>query len=321
MTRAWLGWAFVLHGLGHAGAGMWADGPTWIVTASWWLASVGFMAAGSGLLGVPPFVQRVPAIAFAGAVASLTLLAFFRHPLAAVGALIGLTLLGFTMLPGASSDRAVVIMSRRRPVALLATLGVLLHVSVAILARPWEMRMGTTAADRTTALFGDSLYPDARYLVDNAITIHAPVDSVWPWLAQMGQDRGGFYSYEWLEDLFGARITNAERVIPAWTTRQAGDFVRAVPADWLGGVFGDSIGWRIVAMDSGRALVLENWGAFTLRPIDSSTTRFQIRQRNPGQPSLGATVLAPIGLLVLEPAHFIMQRGMLRGVRTRAERG
>ena len=46
----------------------------------------------------------------------------------------------------------------------------------------------------------------------HAITIRAPVEEVWPWLAQIGQDRGGFYSYEWLENLAGCEMRNADRV-------------------------------------------------------------------------------------------------------------
>ena len=322
MTRILYGVVLILHGLAHAGAGMWADAPAWIITPLWLVATVGFVSAGAGMVGVPRFSGQVTAATIAATVASLALLVFFRHPLAIVGAALDLALLGIALLPGADSparQASPAVRSRRRPVAFIVTVIVLAYASAVIGARPWAMRMGTSAADRAIPLFGDALYPDAGYVVDNAITIRAPVDSVWPWLAQIGQDRGGFYSHEWLEDLFGARVTNADSVVPGWTERHAGDFVHAVPPGYLGGAFGDSLGWRIVAIEPGRAIVLENWGAFTLRPIDSVTTRFQIRQRNPGVPSLSGTLVAPVGVLLLEPAHFIMQRGMLRGLRDRAE--
>lgn len=70
----------------------------------------------------------------------------------------------------------------------------------------------------------------------------------------------------------------------------------------------------------GRAIVLERWGAFVLTPVDANTTRLHIRLRGEGVPSLGGSLLAPFELFAFEPAHFIMERGMLRGIRQRAER-
>jgi hypothetical protein len=67
--------------------------------------------------------------------------------------------------------------------------------------------------------------------------------------------------------------------------------------------------------------VLQGWGAFVLHPVDDSTTRLIVRTRGEGKPSLAAVAIAPAGLLVLEPAHFIMQRGMLLGIKQRAEGG
>ena len=50
----------------------------------------------------------------------------------------------------------------------------------------------------------------------HAVTIDAPPQRVWSWLVQTGQDRAGFYSYDWLERLFGADIRNVYEVRPAW---------------------------------------------------------------------------------------------------------
>ena len=68
-----------------------------------------------------------------------------------------------------------------------------------------------------------------------------------------------------------------------------------------------------------RALVLENWGAFVVIPVDEHTSRLHVRLRGPGTPSLLGVVLGPANLLVFEPAHFIMERRMLLGIRDRAE--
>ena len=321
--RKLLGIVLILHGLAHAGAGMWGAGPVWLITVFWCTATVAFLAAGFGFLGVAPFRRAPLSYAVAGWVASTLLLWSFPHIFVVPGILLDLLLVASAILiktsPGESPESLVPTSQMRRLMNAVVVIFVVYAGSV-ILLRPWFMRYGTTAAERATPLFGDSLYPGARYLVDNAVTIDAPADSVWPWVAQIGQDRGGFYSYSVLENLIGAHISNADRIVPAWQNPHVGDLVRAVPDDYLGGVFGSEVGWRIVALQPQRAMVLDKWGAFIVRPLDSATTRLHIRQRNPGAPTMAGNFLAPLGLLFFEPAHFIMQRAMLRGIKRRAER-
>jgi hypothetical protein len=96
-----------------------------------------------------------------------------------------------------------------------------------------------------------------------AVTIQASVTAVWPWLAQVGQDRGGFYSYEWLEDLAGAQIDNADRIRPEWQHREVGEIVRLHPATGL----------KVKVFEPNHALVLEGWGAFVLERADEQRTR------------------------------------------------
>jgi hypothetical protein len=67
-------------------------------------------------------------------------------------------------------------------------------------------------------------------------------------------------------------------------------------------------------------VILDKWGAFVVQPVDARTSRLIVRRREPGTPSLAGIVFGPFSVFVFEPAHFIMQRGMLRGVRDRAER-
>ena len=85
-------------------------------------------------------------------------------------------------------------------------------------------------------------------------------------------------------------------------------------------MFGKEIGWRVAQIVPGRAIVLEGWGAFVLVPVDQHTTRMLIRLRGPGVSSLQSVALSPLGVLVFEPAHFIMERRMLLGIKNRAER-
>ena len=311
----------ILHGLAHAGAGMWSSGPIWLVTLSWCVATVAFMAAGFALLRVAAFRDTVSIATVTGAIASLVLLAYLPHPLIIPGALLDVALATMVLqMADEPLDQAAPSSTRTARLASALAVLVVAYAGAVILLRPSLMRLGTTSADRRAALFGDSLYPNARYIVNNAITIRAPADSVWPWLAQIGQDRAGFYSHSVLENLFGAEIKNSDTLVAAWQGRRVGELVRAVPPDYLGGRLGPDVGWHIVAMDSGRALVLENWGAFVVRPVDANTSKLHIRQHNPGTPSVLGTMLSPAGLLLFEPAHFFMQRGMLRGIKERAER-
>jgi hypothetical protein len=196
---------------------------------------------------------------------------------------------------------------------------VLAYTALVLVMRPVALEWGTTAEERAASLPGDTVFrEEPTYGIDHAITIHAPATAVWPWLVQLGQDRGGFYSYDWLERGFGARIHNADRIHPEWQQRQVDDTVFATQRSYFGGRLG-GLGWRVDVLEPGRVIGLENWGTFVLQPIDSTTTRLFVRTRGDGPPSLLAFVLAPINVFLFEPAHFIMERGMLRGIRARAE--
>ena len=149
-----------------------------------------------------------------------------------------------------------------------------------------------------------------------AITIRAAPSAIWPWLIQMGQGRGGFYTHEWIENLLGADIHNADGVVPAWQQLQVGDTVRLTPDPY----FGQRGQFMIVAeIEPERALVFRqtlpngapaSW-AFLLLPKDHGTTRVVMRRRG-GDPTLFDRVMAP--------GYAFMDRGMLHGLRQRAVR-
>jgi hypothetical protein len=79
------------------------------------------------------------------------------------------------------------------------------------------------------------------------------------------------------------------------------------------------VGWRIKAIDPGRAMVLAQWGAFVLVPVDVQHTRLIVRTRGDATVSMVGFLLGPLNVFVFEPMHFIMQRQMLRGIKVRAE--
>ena len=88
--RRTIGFLMLLHGLAHAGAGIWpmTSAPVWIVSTLWWLAIAGFFASAAGLLGVPSIDRHWRAFANIGALASLALIVVAWHPMLMIGAAI-----------------------------------------------------------------------------------------------------------------------------------------------------------------------------------------------------------------------------------------
>ncbi|MGC2196401.1 MAG: hypothetical protein WA628_17140 [Terriglobales bacterium] len=105
-----------------------------------------------------------------------------------------------------------------------AVLAVLLVIYVAVL-RPWHLRWGSTAVETTEILPGDDLLQGSIGQVTRAITIDAPPEKIWPWLMQMGQDRGGFYSYTPLENMVGADMPQVHTLRAHWYARVPGETV------------------------------------------------------------------------------------------------
>ncbi len=332
MRRRIFATLLILHGLAHAAPGMWAaeSAPSWVVMPLWGAALLGYLGAGLGLLRLPVLRRFWMQLLILASASSILMLTIFAERVGLIGAIfdVALFVVAFELVaPVASAEIAVAeeVGVSQLPHPILHRIGwfvggaAFVYAVAVVAIRPLYLTWGTTAQERDTRLFGDELVKDARYRVDHGITIHAPADSVWPWLAQLGQDRGGFYSYAWLERLIGDDIHNADRIHSEWQKVAAGDTVFAAQSDYLGGRLGHA-GWRISAVEPGRGLYLENWGAFVLQPVDANTTRFIIRTRGAGAPSLTMVVLSPLNVFVFEPAHLIMQRAMMRGVRDRAER-
>ena len=178
--------------------------------------------------------------------------------------------------------------------------------------RPWHLRWGATDEEMDQPLPGDEFAPHPKLRATHAITINAPAADIWPWLLQMGQDRGGFYSYTWLENLAGCHMHNADEVVPEWQELKVGDSV------WL---HPKAPPTKVAAIEPGRAIVLKGWGAFVLKSIDEKTTRLIIRSQGDYEPDLKNPVLNfLLWRIVFEPAHFIMERKMLLGIKERAEK-
>jgi hypothetical protein len=193
-------------------------------------------------------------------------------------------------------------------------------ITYARMLNPRVKRWGATDAElRRTWPGDDFVSPGARSRATRAITIAAPADAVWPWIAQLGQDRAGFYSYSALENLAGADIHNIDYVAPEWQHREVGDIVWLARSDRYGG-WGHQ---RVASIEPGRSMALtgeSDWDAlqhgakasnawtFTVEPVDGRTSRFVVH-------SIGPRV-DPLFDLV----HFVMERRMMLGIKARAER-
>ena len=195
-------------------------------------------------------------------------------------------------------------------------------------ARKRLRNLGATSAERRASLPGDELVPGAKSPSTMAITIDAPPSAVWPWLVQMGCDRGGFYSWDRLDN--GGR-PSAAVIHPEWQTLEVGERVACTPD---GGYW-----FQVERLEPECALVLRSsidvrrhrpydpagprpryfvdgvW-AFVLEELPHGRTRLIVRSFGAVRPRL---LLGATNLLLMDPAHVVMQTRQLRNLKRRAE--
>ena len=176
------------------------------------------------------------------------------------------------------------------------------------------MHWGASPEEVNGALPGDDLVEDPLEVTTRAITVNAWPSHVWPWLAQMGKGRGGLYSYDWLDRVFGVLDgPSADTLLPAFQQLTVGD---TIP-------IGGSPGWPVAIASPNEVLLLDvreagahvTW-SFVLVPISLTQTRLIMRVRA----RLSRGWLLPVQMAVLDPAEFLMVRRQLIGLRDRAER-
>jgi hypothetical protein len=187
-----------------------------------------------------------------------------------------------------------------------------------LVARRWQLRWGATVEESAEILPGDDLISDPGLAATRAITVGAAAGQVWPWIAQLGQGRGGFYSYDFLENLVGCDIHSADQIVSGWQHVEVGDQIRLAP----------QVALAVARLERGRSLVLRGgvpmgdisppydftW-AFVLREDLPGTTRLLVRERY-GYTRPWAWLLVELA----EAVSFAMSQKMLRGIRDRAER-
>jgi len=182
------------------------------------------------------------------------------------------------------------------------------------LLRSWR-RWGATDAEVSRALPGDELVPHPKGGFTQAITIRSPRQRVWSWVAQIGQGRGGFYSYDFLENLIGCNIHSVDRIVADYQHDDRSEGLRLHPK--MPPV-------PLVKMEVGRTLLFGgSWSedaptswVLHLDEVDEKTTRLIARWIFDFKPGLTNILLYKA---FIEPISLIMGRKMLLGIKKRAE--
>ena len=197
-------------------------------------------------------------------------------------------------------------------------------VAYRTLLRPWHECWGATKQETCARLPGDDLVVEPATQATRAITVHAPVEEVWPWIVQLGADRAGFYSYDWLENLFRLGIHSADQIVSDWQQRALGDLVYANAAG--------TGGWYVMRVVPNEVLVLQMANVATGQPArrdeqpweflwtfatkdqGDGSTRLLVRERVGFNSKTTQLLMSPLGLV-----SFVMTQKMMRGVKARAE--
>lgn len=197
-------------------------------------------------------------------------------------------------------------------IGILAGLAVL-AVIVMVALMPWMDRWGATDDEITASFPGDTLVPSPRVIYNRAVIVNASPEQIYPWIVQLGAEKGGMYSYSWFEtNILQCELINADRIHEEWQGLQVGDQVKMCPGD-----FGP-VPFEVALMEPNSAIVMghyengewsDTWH-FILIPQTDGTTRLVLRSRD-----------AKVGWFwdAMRPGEFIMVRGMLLGIKERAE--
>ena len=179
--------------------------------------------------------------------------------------------------------------------------------------RQWCLSWGATDEEVARTLPGDDLLAVPDIVSTRAVWIDAPAGEIWPWLVQMGPGRGGAYTYDWIENLFGLGMHSADRILPQFQDLKVGDAQRL-------GKRGPVL--RVSVLEPERALVMRSddgnwiWGFILVR--EGTGTRLISRNRIavPGAPP----AVRALNTYLMEPGSLIMERRMLLGIKQRAQR-
>jgi hypothetical protein len=196
--------------------------------------------------------------------------------------------------------------------------GAVLVAGTAALSYPLVLRRrcltwGARPEEVARELPGDELLATPDIVSTRAVTIGAPPGAVWPWLIQMGSGRGGAYTYDWIENLFGLGMHSADKVLQQFQDVKVGDEFRLAP---------NRPKLRVEILEPQQVFTVRfedgNWVWIFALFREDGTTRLLSRNRIATPKASALTRL--FSLLVMEPGSLVMERKMLLGIRERAER-
>lgn len=187
--------------------------------------------------------------------------------------------------------------------------------------RPVRAHWGLSAQESAATWPGDHRVPAPDWSWTHAVEVEAPAEVVWPWVAQVGQGKAGFYSYEWLENLVGCEVDNADTVHEEWAHPRVGDLLRLHP---------DMPPLSIVDVEDGAYMVAcagsggegpgpsVSW-LFQVQPLPGGRCRVVSRFRSHLPEGAGWGAKLASGPWLTEAIGFVMDRRMLLGIKERAE--
>jgi hypothetical protein len=185
--------------------------------------------------------------------------------------------------------------------------------------RPWHMHWGATQTEISATMPGDAVVPRAQFNATRAITIDAPPERVWPWIVQLGYGRGGFYTYDLLDN---AGLPSADRIVEDYQDLKVGDLVPMFHE-----THGLAIAYRVDSLDANK------WMLWVHRPHEDERPDSTWSWRLTASPDGGTRLLtrmkqdyrwetpglAAFNLVLMEFGDFAMERRMLKGIKVRAE--
>ncbi len=186
-----------------------------------------------------------------------------------------------------------------------------------------RLSWGTVGTEATDQLPGDALVPEPKWTYTLGVAVDVSPEAVWPWIAQIGQGRGGFYTYQTLENLVGCRITNTTEILAEHQDPAVGEEIHLHPS---------APPLRIEEVDPPNALVLfgapldldaeQSWGMstwqFVIRPGPDGGSRFLTRGRYDHGPDWRSRLT--FGRFPIEVISFVMSRKMMLEIKRLAER-
>ncbi len=185
--------------------------------------------------------------------------------------------------------------------------------------KPWHMRWGATRLETAAPMPGDAVVPRAQFNATRAISIGAPPERVWPWIVQLGYGRGGFYTYDLLDN---AGAPSADHIVEEYQDLHVRDLVPMYHE-----THGLAIAYRVDSFDR------NEWMLWVHRPHENDSPDSTWSWRLTELPGNGTRLvtrmkqdyrwetprLAAFNVVLMEFGDFAMERRMLKGIQARAE--